>query len=260
MHDVVSREEWIERRKALLAKEKEWTRQRDALSAERRELPWVKVEQTYTFDGPKGPVTLSDLFDGHQQLFVKHFMHAPGQRERQCVGCSFEADHVNGILVHLRNNGVSYAAIGRAPIEEIEELRTRMGWTFPFVSSYRNTFNYDFDVSFKPEDVAAGRAYYNYEYTDPGNVDRSGNSVFIKDENGQIYHTYSTYGRGVEATMGMYGMLDMMPMGRNESERGVMLDWLRPHDKYGQGGTVTDEGRYHKVGCACGAHTKAAGA
>ena len=180
-HRVVSREEWLDARKALLAKEKELTRRRDQLAAARRALPWVRVEKQYVFDAPQGPVTLADLFDGRSQLFVKHFMMGPGQ-ESQCVGCSLEVDHLEGVLVHLQNHDVSYAVVARAPIEEIEAVRQRMGWRFPWVSSYRSDFNYDFHVSFTPDELAAGRAFYNYEYGNPGLEDRSGDSVSFKDE------------------------------------------------------------------------------
>src|SRR5215510_5120460 len=153
---ILSRGEWLAARKALLLKEKELTRLRDELAAERRALPWVRVEKQYVFDGPAGKVTLADLFDGRSQLFVKHFMLGPGQ-VTQCVGCSLEVDHVEGVLVHLQNHDVSYAVVARAPIEEIEAVRQRMGWRFPWVSSYRSDFNYDFNVSFRPDELAAGR-------------------------------------------------------------------------------------------------------
>ena len=166
-HRIASREEWLTARKALLTKEKELTRRRDALAAERRALPWVKVAKRYVFRGPEGEVTLADLFDGRSQLFVKHFMLAPGQLG-QCVGCSLEVDHLEGLLVHLRNHDVSYVAVARAPIEEIEAVRQRMGWQFPWVSSHGSDFNHDFQVSFKPEELAAGHAVYNYEYGNPG--------------------------------------------------------------------------------------------
>src|SRR5262245_45550767 len=194
-HKVVSREEWLKARTALLAQEKQLTRQRDELSRQRRELPWVNVEKAYVFDAPEGQVTLADLFDGRSQLFIKHFMMGPGQ-VGQCVGCSFEVDHIEGVLVHLQNHDVSYAVVARAPIDEIEAVRKRMGWRFPWVSSYNSDFNYDFHVSFTPEEIAQGRAFYNYAYTNPGLADRSGDSVFFKDEAGQIFHTYSTFGRG----------------------------------------------------------------
>ena len=160
-HPIVSKPDWIAARRVLLAKEKAFTRARDQLAEERRALPWLKIEKPYVFDGPAGPVTLADLFDGRSQLFIKHFMMGPGATT-QCVGCSFEVDHVEGILSHLNHHDVTYAVVARAPIAEIEVVRKRMGWKFPWVSSYRSDFNYDFDVSFRPEDMAAGRALYNF--------------------------------------------------------------------------------------------------
>ncbi len=251
---IVSREEWLAARKELLAKEKELTRLRDRLSAERRALPWVKVEKEYVFDGPSGKVTLADLFGGRRQLFVKHFMlgpNAPGQ----CVGCSFEVDHLEGVLVHLENHDVSYAAVARAPIEEIEAVRKRMGWRFTWVSSFNSDFNYDFNVSFTPEELAAKRAFYNFRYTDPGLADLSGDSVFFKDDAGVIFHTYSTYGRGGEEFLGAYRMLDVMPKGRDENgPYHSLADWVRPRNMYGKGGVVEGNGRYHVPSCACAVH------
>jgi predicted dithiol-disulfide oxidoreductase (DUF899 family) len=253
-HPVLSREAWLEARKALLAKEKEMTRLRDRLAAERRALPWVKVEKDYDFDTPTGKVTLAQLFDGRSQLFIKHFMMGPGQIG-QCVGCSFEVDHVEGALVHLENHDVTYAAVARAPIDEIEAVRKRMGWHFTWVSSYGSDFNYDFNVSFTPEQIAAGRAYYNYRYTDPGLEDLSGDSVFFKDTAGQIFHTYSAFGRGAEELCGAYNYLDLTPKGRNEIGPYRSLgDWVRPKNRYGQGGMVEPNGRYHAPGCGCAVH------
>jgi predicted dithiol-disulfide oxidoreductase (DUF899 family) len=253
-HRIVSREEWLEARIALLAKEKELTRQRDRLSAERREMPWMRVEKAYVFDGPAGKVTLAELFDGRSQLFLKHFMMGPGQ-EHHCVGCFFEVDHLEGILVHLQNHDVTYAAVARAPIGEIEAVRQRMGWKFPFVSSFDSPFNYDFNVSFTPEQRAAKKAFYNFRQIDPGIADLSGNSVFYKDEDGQIFHTFSSFGRGGESFLGAYGILDMMPKGRNETgPHHSLTDWVRPHDMYGKGGTVEATGRYHPTGCGCAVH------
>src|SRR5229473_7558325 len=212
---IVSKADWIEARRALLAKEKEFTRARDRLADERCALPWLKIEKPYVFDGPAGKVTLSDLFDGRSQIFIKHFMMGPGATT-QCVGCSFEVDHVEGILTHLNNHDVTYAVVARAPIEEIEIVRKRMGWKFLWVSSFGNDFNYDLNVSFRPEDVAAGRALYNFgpapEWTATV-LDLSGRSVFYKNEAGEIFHTYSAYGRGGEDVLGIYGILDSMPKG-----------------------------------------------
>lgn len=255
---IVSRDEWLEARKVLMAKEKELTRLRDQLAAERRALPWVKIEKQYVFDAPQGKVTLADLFDGHSQLFVKHFMMGPGQ-VGQCVGCSLEVDHIEGALVHLQNHDVSYAAVARAPIAEIEAVRKRMGWRFTWVSSYHSDFNYDFHVSFTPAEIAAGRAFYNYEYVNPGLEDRSGDSVFFKDDAGQIFHTYSTYGRGGEEFLGVYRYLDVTPQGRREDgPYNTLADWVRPKNMYGKGGMVEDSGRYHQPGCACAAHQPSA--
>lgn len=235
-HRVVSRDAWTRERVALLAKEKEFTRLKDELSAARRELPWVEVTEPYVFDGPEGELTLTDLFRGRSQLFVKHFMLAPGQRN-PCIGCSFEVDHLQGIQVHLENHDVSYVAIARAPIEEIEAVRRRMGWTFPFVSAYRSDFNYDFQVSFTPEQMAAGKAIYNYREERPEMADYSGDSVFLKDEEGRIFHTYSTFGRGGEQFLGAYGFLDVMPKGRDENGPHHSLgDWVRLRDAYGHAG------------------------
>ncbi len=251
---IVSREEWLESRKALMAKEKELTRLRDRLAAERRALPWVPVEKEYVFDTPHGTTTLADLFDGRSQLFVKHFMMGPGQ-VAQCVGCSLEVDHVEGLLVHLQNHDVSYAAVARAPIEEIEAVRRRMGWRFTWVSSYRSDFNYDFHVSFTPQDIAAGRAFYNYEYGSLPLEDLSGDSVFVKDDAGRIFHTYSTFGRGGEEFLGIYRYLDATPKGRSENgPYGSLADWVRPRNMYGEGGMVEGTGRYHQPTCGCAAH------
>jgi predicted dithiol-disulfide oxidoreductase (DUF899 family) len=256
-HKIVGREEWLEARRALLAKEKELTRLRDALSKEQRSLPWVLVEKEYIFDGPSGSVSLSDLFDHRSQLFVKHFMMGPGA-QHQCIGCSLEVDHVEGLLEHLNNHDVTYAVIARAPIEEIEVVRKRMGWRFPWVSSYHNDFNYDFDVSFTPEAVAEGRAVYNFQPAADwaaGMQDLSGDSVFYKDELGRIFHTYSAYARGGEQFLGIYGFLDVMPKGRNENgPYHSMADWVRPRNMYGQGGVTEPNGRYHSNACGCGAH------
>lgn len=253
-HPIVSREDWLTARRALLAKEKALTRLGDDLAAQRRALPWVEVEKPYTFDGPDGPLSLGDLFAGRSQLFVKHFMMGPGQTE-QCVGCAFEADHMAGILVHLENHDLSYAAIARAPIAEIEAYKSRMGWTFPFVSSFHSDFNYDFNVSYTPQQIAEQRALYNFRETDPGLEDQSGNSVFYKDETGRIFLTYSCFSRGGERFLGAYAYIDVTPLGRQENgPTGSLADWVRPHDMYGQGGEVARSGRYHPPTCGCGAH------
>jgi predicted dithiol-disulfide oxidoreductase (DUF899 family) len=229
---IVSREEWIAARKRLLEEEKQFTRLRDQLSQKRRDLPWVKVEKTYIFEGPGGPQTLSDLFEGRSQLIVKHFMLAPGQTS-PCVGCSFEVDHVDGILTHLVHDDVSYVAVSRAPIAEIEEVRRRMGWRFRWVSSFGSDFNYDFNASFTKEQIANGTAFYNYEFGSPPFEEMSGRSVFCKDASGAVFHTYSSWGRGGEDVLGAYRYLDLTPKGRNENgPYHNMHDWVRLHDAY----------------------------
>jgi predicted dithiol-disulfide oxidoreductase (DUF899 family) len=242
-HRIVSRDEWLTARKAHLAKEKELTRLRDQLSAERRELPWVKVEKPYVFEGPEGKLTLADLFDGRSQLIVKHFMFGPDWEEG-CVGCSFEVDHVGGALMHLEHHDVSYALVSRAPLAKIEAFKKRMGWRVKWVSSYGNDFNYDFHVSFKPEEVERGKVYYNYEMRKFQSDEMSGRSVFYKDPAGDIFHTYSSFARGGELFLGTYSYLDITPKGRDETVNGNLTDWVRHHDKYGDGGVVDPTGRY----------------
>jgi predicted dithiol-disulfide oxidoreductase (DUF899 family) len=243
-HRTVSRDEWLQARKALLAKEKELTRQRDRLSAERRDLPWVEVEKTYAFDTPAGRRTLAELFEGRSQLIVKHFMLAPGQKDG-CVGCSFEVDHVEGALMHLEHHDVTWIAVARAPLAEIVAYKARMGWRFKWVSSFGSDFNYDFGVSFTPEQIAGGEAFYNYSKGKVPLEDLSGFSVFIKADNGGIFHTYSTFGRGAEEVLGTYMFLDMTPNGRNETGPNHNLtDWVRPHDRYDDAGFVDATGRW----------------
>jgi predicted dithiol-disulfide oxidoreductase (DUF899 family) len=241
---IVSRAEWLLARKELLAKEKELTRQRDELARQRCQLPWVKVEKTYVFDGPNGKETLADLFDGRSQLIVKHFMFGPGWKDG-CVGCSFEVDHIDGALVHLANHDVTYVAVSRAPLAELEAFKKRMGWHFKWVSSFGNDFNYDYHVSFTKDEMAKSRAYYNYEVRDIYVEEMSGRSIFCKDATGNVFHTYSTYGRGAEELLGTYVYLDLTPKGRNETgPNHTLADWVRHHDKYGAGGYVEPTGRY----------------
>jgi predicted dithiol-disulfide oxidoreductase (DUF899 family) len=256
-NETVSRETWVAARCVLLEKEKALTRQRDALAAERRQLPWVKIEKNYVFEAPDGKVTLSDLFGGRSQLFVKHFMLGPGQTG-QCVGCSFEIDCIESAIVHLENHDLTYAVVARATIEEIETVRKRMGWRIRWVSSYGSDFNYDFNVSFKPEDIAAGRAFFNYRHTGQVLEDLSGDSVFYKNAAGEIFHTYSTFGRGGEEFLGAYRMLDASPKGRDENgPYRSLADWVRPRNAYGKGGMVEGNGRYHAPTCACAVHKAA---
>jgi predicted dithiol-disulfide oxidoreductase (DUF899 family) len=231
---IVSRDEWLAARKALLAKERDFTRERDRLSAARRELPWVKVEQAYVFEGRDGKVTLPDLFAGSSQLLVYHFMFGPDWQEG-CPSCSFWADNYNGITVHLKHRDVQLVAISRAPIAKLEAYRKRMGWSFTWVSSLGNTFNRDYHVSFTPEEQKD--AYYNYEPRGFGTTEAPGLSVFVKDEAGGVFHTYSTYARGLDALNGAYQhgayqLLDLVPKGRDEAGLAHPMAWVRRHDRY----------------------------
>jgi len=229
-HDIASREQWLDARKALLEKERAMFHALDELRAERRRLPWVKVEKDYVFDGPEGRVSLADLFGARSQLAIYHFMLTPGS-DHICPGCSFIMDHVDAARQHFEHADLSFAAVSRAPVARIEEVKARMGWTFPWVSSDDGDFNYDFDVSFTPEDRAAGTALYNYGITTIRNSpDMFGVSIFVKDESGDIFHSYSTYHRGTDLLIGAFAWLDLTPKGRNESE-GTM-SWLRLHDSY----------------------------
>ncbi len=231
-HPVVSREEWIAARKQHLIKEKKLTRLKDELSQQRRELPWVRVEKQYLFDGPRGRQALADLFNERSQLIVQHFMLGPGWKQG-CVGCSFHSDHVAGALVHLEHHDVSFAAVSRAPLAEIEAYRQRMGWRFNWVSSFGNDFNYDYHVSFRKDEIERGKVYYNYETRPIQMEELHGVSVFYKDEQGEIFHTYSSYARGNEIFIGTYNYLDLTPKGRNETGPNHNLtDWVRHHDLY----------------------------
>jgi predicted dithiol-disulfide oxidoreductase (DUF899 family) len=231
-HQIVSREQWTAARQQLLAKEKQLTRMRDQVATQRRELPWVKVDKSYAFDGPNGRETLSDLFDGRSQLVVRHFMFGPGWEEG-CVGCSFWSDHLDGALVHLEHRDVTVVVVSRAPLAEIQAFRQRMGWHFKWVSSYGSDFNYDYGVSFTPEQLAAGEVNYNYAVTANAGEEMPGLSVFHKDADGMIAHTYSAFGRGNESMLGTYTILDLTPNGRNETgPRGNLTDWVRLHDRY----------------------------
>jgi predicted dithiol-disulfide oxidoreductase (DUF899 family) len=240
---IVSRDEWLAARKQLLIKEKELTRLRDHLSAELRNLPWVKIEKNYVFDGPNGKETLADLFAGRSQLIAYHFMFGPGWKEG-CVGCSFLADNIDGALVHLEHHDVTYVAVSRAPLPEIEAFKQRMGWHFKWVSSFGSDFNCDFHVSFTKDDIAKGEVYYNYDMRKFQSEEMSGRSVFYKDANGDIFHTYSSYARGGDMFLGTYAFLDITPKGRNETGPNHDLsDWVRHHDRYDVGGFVDPTGR-----------------
>jgi len=231
MPKVVSHEEWIKARLELLAAEKEVVRQRDALTRRRMAIPWERVGKKYVFDTPEGKRSLADLFDGRSQLLVQHFMFAPGWKEG-CKSCSFMADHTDGMNVHLAHRDVTFVAISRAPLAEVEPFRKRMGWQFKWVSSNGSDFNFDFRVSFKPEEVARGVLDYNYGKWSHAVEELPGISVFCKNDAGDVFHTYSTYGRGVEVMMGTYAMLDLLPKGRDEDHLSYTMEWVRHHDRY----------------------------
>jgi len=228
---VVSAAEWLAARKELLTREKEFTRLRDELSRRRRELPWEKVDKSYVFDGPKGKETLSDLFAGRSQLIVYHFMFGPGWKEG-CPSCSFLADNFDGARIHLEQRDTTLAVISRATLPEIEAFKKRMGWRFHWVSSFGSDFNPDYQVSATQEEQAGGKVYYNYSLGEFPSEERPGASVFYKNESGEIFHTYSTYARGLDILLTTYNFLDMTPKGRDEDSLPHTMAWVRHHDKY----------------------------
>jgi len=230
-HAVVSKDRWLEARKALLLREKEFTRQRDELSRLRRELPWEKVDKQYVFDGPSGKETLAQLFDGRTQLVVYHFMLGPGWPQG-CPSCSFLADHLDGSVIHLAQRDVTLLVASRAPLNEIEAFQKRMGWKFKWVSSNGTDFNFDYHVSFSKESRVDGRVDYNYGSSRFSGDEAPGLSVFSKDANGQVFHTYSTYGRGLDILLGAYNYLDLAPKGRDEDGLPFTMSWVRHHDRY----------------------------
>lgn len=231
-HPIVSESEWLAARKQHLLREKDLLRQLDDLRRQRRELPWMKVEKPYLFAGPRGTETLAGLFGDCSQLVVQHFMFGPDWPEG-CVGCSFQADHVDAAFVHLRHHDIAFAAVSRAPFPLLAAFRRRMGWQFHWVSSCGSDFNYDFGVSFAAADLASGTARYNFETRELDSEEMPGVSVFFKDEDGSIYRTYSAYGRGVEQLVGAYNYLDIAPRGRNETGPAFDLtDWVKHRDKY----------------------------
>jgi predicted dithiol-disulfide oxidoreductase (DUF899 family) len=231
---VVSHAEWIAARKNFLNKEKEFSRLRDELSRQRRELPWEKVEKKYVFEGPRGKETLSDLFGGRSQLIVYHFMLGPGWNEG-CPGCSFVSESVDGAVVHVAQRDITLLAVSRATLPEIEAFKKRMGWRFKWVSSFGNEFNFDYHVSFTKDEVTKGEGYYNYEVSRSIGEERPGASVFYKNEKGELFHTYSTYERGLDMLIAAYNYIDLTPKGRDESGLNHPMDWLRHHDRYVDG-------------------------
>lgn len=229
-HPVVSADRWVSERMSLLAHEKDLSRRLDEMARARRSLPWVRVDKTYVFDTTDGPRTLAELFKGRSQLLVQHFMFGPGWTQG-CPSCSYMADHADGMTIHLAHRDTTFVAVSRAPLDEIQAYRQRMGWQFDWVSSNANDFNFDFGVSARPEEIAAGAAMYNYGSEPFEGEEQPGISVFLKGDGGEVFHTYSTYGRGVEVMMGTYRLLDLTPKGRDE-EPGHGMAWVRHHDRY----------------------------
>ena len=227
-HQIVSHEEWLTAAKAHLAKEKEFTRLRDELARERRELPWERVDKQYVFEAPEGRVTLADLFGRHGQLIVQHFMFGPDWNEG-CPSCSFWADNFNGIDVHLAHRDTAFVLVSRAPLAKLEAYRKRMGWTFRWVSSLGNDFNFDYRVSFKPGEQAIE---YNFDTIKPHGEENPGLSAFRRGDDGAVYRTYSTYGRGLDVLNGTYHLLDMTSKGRDESGLPYPMAWVKRHDRY----------------------------
>jgi predicted dithiol-disulfide oxidoreductase (DUF899 family) len=251
-HNFVSHAEWLAARKDFLVKEKEFTRLRDELSRERRTLPWEKVEKRYDFDSTQGQVMLSDLFNGRSQLVIYHFMLGPGW-EAGCPSCSYLADHFDGATVHLANRDTTLVVVSRAPLAEIEAFKKRMGWKFQWVSSFGSDFNFDYHVSFSPEQKASGKVEYNYATIEPFSEEGPGVSVFAKDAAGEVFHTYSSYARGLDILVGTYNFLDLVPKGRDEDGLNFTMAWVRHHDRYAEGYFVDPEAPYQqpKAAASC---------
>jgi predicted dithiol-disulfide oxidoreductase (DUF899 family) len=229
-HKVVSEKQWLAARKKLLVEEKKFSRLRDKLNQKRRNLPWVKIEKEYVFDGPDGQETFSDLFQGKGQLITYHFMFGPGWGEG-CAHCSFWADHYDGTLPHLAQRDTTLVVVSRAPLSDIEGFKKRMGWDFKWVSSAKNGFNFDYHVSFTPGELRSGTAIYNYAPLDMDIDEREGVSAFYKDAKGAIYHTYSSYARGIDMLNTTYNFLDITAKGRDENPERTQ-DWVTYRDKY----------------------------
>ena len=230
-HTVVSPDPWLAARLALLAREKELTQLHDQIARERRALPWVHVEKDYVFEGLQGRRSLAELFEGRRQLLVQHFMLGPDW-EQGCPSCSYMADHSDGMTVHLAHRDTTLVAISRAPLAEIQRFKQRMGWQFNWVSSHGSDFNFDYGVSFTPQEQAKNEVTYNYGRQPFESEEMPGISVFYRNDAGEIFHTYSTYRRGVEVMMGTYHLLDLTPMGRNERDVAYKMEWVRHHDRY----------------------------
>jgi predicted dithiol-disulfide oxidoreductase (DUF899 family) len=248
-HKIIPQAEWIKARKELLVKEKEYTRLGDELARRRRELPWERVTKDYLFDGPAGKETLSQLFAGHSQLAVYHFMFNP-EWEEGCPHCSFWADNFDGIDIHLAHRDVAFVAISHASLSKLEAFKQRMGWSFKWVSAGENGFNYDYYVSFRPEEMAKGEIFHNYETTKQVMSEHAGASAFYKNAEGEIFHTYSCYARGLDALNGAYHWLDRMPKGRDEEGLTFSQAWVRYHDRYDSDYTVDPSSGYQPPGKA----------
>jgi len=229
--NIVSPEDWLSDRKSLLEQEKAFTRARGALSAARPALPWTRVEKDYVFTAPDGRKSLADLFDGRDQLMVYHFMLGPDWKQG-CKACSYLADHFDPAVIHLAHRDVSFVSVSRAPLDQIIPFKERMGWSFPWVSSFESDFNRDFHVSFDQAEMDAGEIYYNYRQTSFPEAEAPGLSVFAKGDDGAVYHTYSTYGRGLDIFITAYNFLDHAPKGRDEQDLPYGMDWVRHHDRY----------------------------
>jgi predicted dithiol-disulfide oxidoreductase (DUF899 family) len=227
---VVSHQDWLQARRALLAREKELTHLRERIAEERRALPWEKVDKHYEFDTLDGRKTLAQLFGNHSQLVVYHFMFGP-QWEQGCPSCSFWADNFNGIPVHLAHRDVAFTAISRAPLAKLQQYQRRMGWSFPWASSHGSDFNFDFQVSFTPE-ALQGKVFYNFEDRTFPSEEAPGISVFHRNADGEVFHTYSCYARGLDWMNGAYHYLDLVPKGRDEAGLPYTMAWLRRHDQY----------------------------
>jgi predicted dithiol-disulfide oxidoreductase (DUF899 family) len=230
-HQIVSRDEWVDARRRFLAKEKDFQRLRDELSRERRALPWERVAKHYVFEGSAGKETLGDLFAGRSQLVVYHFMFDPNS-DAGCRGCSFWADNYNGIIPHLQQRDVAFAAVSRAPLAKLQSFAARMGWSFKWVCSANSDFNYDYHASFRAADLASGSAVHNYDKYRDSMPDKPGFSVFFKDGAGDIFHTYSTYARGIDPMNVAFQLLDLVPKGRDEAGLPHPMSWVKLHDQY----------------------------
>ena len=229
--NIVSRQEWLEERRKFLQEEKDFTRLRDQLSQRRRELPWVRVDKEYVFDGADGKQSLSGLFEGRSQLIVYHFMYGPDWEEG-CPSCSYLADNFNGIDIHLKHRDASLVAVSRAPLQVLQAYRQRMGWNFKWLSSLGSDFNYDYHVSFTPDEMEKGEMFYNFDVSQFPADETPGVSVFYRNSQAEVFHTYSCYARGLDILIGAYNFIDLLPKGRDEDDLEFTMAWLRRHDQY----------------------------